>query len=106
MAHSYHNILIHAIWATKERQSFIHEDVEAKIYHYMKQQFLEMDCIVLNINGMPDHVHCLFFLNPAKSINDVIKHVKGSTSYYINQQNMITQRFAWQTGYEIGRAHV
>jgi REP element-mobilizing transposase RayT len=48
---------------------------------------------------MPDHIHCLFLLNPTKTINDVIKQVKGSSSHYINQQNLISQKFSWQTGY-------
>ena len=46
---------------------------------------------------MPDHVHCLFLLSPQKSINDVIKQVKGSTSHDINEKNLI--KFSWQTGY-------
>ena len=48
---------------------------------------------------MPDHLHCLFLLSPQTSINDVIKQIKGSSSYYINQNNLMIEKFAWQTGY-------
>ncbi len=48
---------------------------------------------------MPDHVHCLFLLNAQKSIAEIIKQVKGSTSHWINEQNSIPEKFAWQTGY-------
>ncbi|MBL7831945.1 MAG: transposase [Saprospiraceae bacterium] len=48
---------------------------------------------------MPDHIHCFFLLNPQKSIADVIKQIKGSSSHYINQNNLIADKFAWQTGY-------
>ena len=48
---------------------------------------------------MPDHVHCLFLLNPQKSISEVIKQIKGSTSHFINEQNLTKEKFAWQTGY-------
>jgi REP element-mobilizing transposase RayT len=99
MSHSFNNILIHAIWSTKDRQHLINFDIEKRIYQFMKQQFTDMGCFVLNINGMPDHIHCLFLLNPTKTINDVIKQVKGSSSHYINQQNLISQKFSWQTGY-------
>ena len=58
-----------------------------------------MGCPVKIINGMPDHVHCLFLLNGQKSIADVIKQVKGSTSHWVNEQNLISEKFAWQTGY-------
>lgn len=48
---------------------------------------------------MPDHIHCLFLLSPQKSIAEVIKQIKGSSSYFINQNNLIAEKFAWQTGY-------
>ncbi len=48
---------------------------------------------------MPDHVHCLFLLNPQKTITDVIKQIKGSSSFYINKNNLTTEKFAWQTGF-------
>jgi REP element-mobilizing transposase RayT len=48
---------------------------------------------------MPDHIHCLFLLSPQKSIAEVIKQIKGSSSHYINQNNFIAYKFAWQTGY-------
>ncbi len=48
---------------------------------------------------MPDHVHCLFLLSPQKTIAEIIKQVKGSTSHFINEQNLIPDKFAWQTGY-------
>ncbi len=48
---------------------------------------------------MPDHVHCLFLLNQQKSIAEVIKQAKGSSSHFINQQDIVRDKFAWQTGY-------
>ena len=48
---------------------------------------------------MSDHVHCLFLLSAQKSISEVIKQVKGSTSHWVNEQNIISEKFAWQTGY-------
>jgi len=99
MPHSYNKIWIHTIWATKERQPFIQQRIESKIYDHMREQLIGSGCPVRIINGMPDHVHCLFLLNPQKSIAEVIKQVKGSTSHYVNEQNIIPKKFAWQTGY-------
>jgi len=39
------------------------------------------------------------FTKPSKSISDTIKQVKGSSSHFINQQNILNEKFAWQTGY-------
>jgi REP element-mobilizing transposase RayT len=99
MSHSYNKIWIHAIWATKERTPFITKNVESKIYDFMGKQLRDTGCPVRIINGMPDHIHCLFLLNPKKSISEVIKQIKGSSSHFINQNNLMPEKFAWQTGY-------
>ena len=89
MPHSFNKIWIHAIWAT----------IEKNIYDFISAQLREQGCPVRIINGMPDHIHGLFMLNPQKSIAEVIKQIKGSSSHYINQNNLIAEKFAWQTGY-------
>ena len=99
MSHSFNKIWIHAIWATKNRKSFIDKSIENKIYHYISEQLREQGCPVRIINGMPDHIHCLFLLSPKKSIADIIKQIKGSSSHFINQNNFIAVKFSWQTGY-------
>jgi len=99
MSHSYNKIWIHAIWSTKDRFPLIETKSENIIHESLRNQFLETGCPVKIINGMPDHVHSLFLLNPQKSVAEVIKQVKGSTSHYINQQDMISKKFSWQTGY-------
>lgn len=99
MPHSFNKIWIHAIWATKERLPLINQNCEQKIYPFIREQFRQLGCPVRIINGMPDHIHCLFLLNPQKSISDVIKQIKGSSSHYINKNNIIQDKFSWQTGY-------
>jgi len=99
MSHSFNKIWIHAIWATKERIPLIDQNIEQKVFQFITEQLCELGCPVRIINGMPDHIHCLFLLNPQKSISEVIKQIKGSSSHYINQNNLIADKFAWQTGY-------
>lgn len=99
MPHSINKIWIHAIWSTKNRMPLIHATIENKIHHFIREQLREQGCPVRIINGMSDHVHCLFLLNSQKSISEVIKQIKGSSSHFINENNFINEKFAWQTGY-------
>ena len=99
MGHSFNKIWIHSIWATKQRANLILPDIEKKIYYFISEQFREMGCPVRIVNGMPDHIHCLFLLNSQKSIAEVIKQIKGSSSHFINQNNLTVGKFSWQTGY-------
>ena len=48
---------------------------------------------------MPDHIHVLFLQNPQKTISDIVKQIKGSSSHFINGEELILEKFAWQTGY-------
>ncbi len=99
MPHSISKIWIHAVWATKKRRPLITPDIESRVHNYLREQLLETGCPVRIVNGMPDHVHCLFLLNRERSVAGVIKQIKGSVSHFINQNDLITAKFAWQTGY-------
>ncbi len=99
MPHSFNKLWIHAIWSTKDRLPFIETSIEKRVYEFMSSQFTESGCPVRIINGMPDHIHCLFLLNPQKTITEIIKQVKGSSSHWINPEQLIRDKFAWQTGY-------
>lgn len=99
MPHSYNKTWIHAIWSTKLRQPFIVPQIETIVFDYLRSELREMNCPVRIINGMPDHVHCLFLLSQQKSIAEVIKRLKGNSSHFVNQQNLVPYPFSWQTGY-------
>ena len=99
MSHSYTKIWIHAIWATKFRAELIDYSFEKQVYDIIYQELIELGCPVRIINGMPDHIHALFLLNPSKSIADVIKQIKGSSSHSINSGDFMLEKFSWQTGY-------
>jgi len=99
MSHSYVKIWIHAIWTCHKRRKLIEPKIEKDVYHFISEQFREQNCFLKVINGMPDHVHCLFMLNKQRSISEIIKQIKGSSSHFINKNNLIEEKFAWQTGY-------
>ena len=48
---------------------------------------------------MPDHIHILFLQTPNKSIAEIVKNLKGNSSHWVNQNDLCTQKFSWQTGY-------
>ncbi|MGI9069087.1 MAG: IS200/IS605 family transposase [Pyrinomonadaceae bacterium] len=46
-----------------------------------------------------DHTHTLIDLPTSLSIEDAVKLFKGSSSHWINEQNLVKGRFAWGRGY-------
>jgi len=98
MPHAFVNIYIHAVFATKYRQPLINSKVKQEVYGIVIQEVRKMDCHLIAINGMPDHVHILFKLKPTRNLSYVIKQIKGSSSRKIEAIGII-QGFKWQVGY-------
>ena len=99
MSHSLARIWVHAVFTTKEGLPLISEDVSARIYNHIKGDLMERECYCKIINGMPDHIHILFILNPSLSLANVMKDIKGESSHWINQNSILAPNFSWQKGY-------
>lgn len=99
MSHSSAQLWVHAILGTRFRRSLITEDREEALYDFIRAQLEGMGCKVRIIHGVSDHIHCLFLLHYTKSIAEVMKQVKGSSSRYMNADVRMEGKFKWQTGY-------
>ena len=100
MPHSLLKIWIHGVFGTKDRLPLIKTEYEKELHEHIKGKLeKDLDCKVRIINGTVDHVHILFLLSPNFTIGDIFKNIKGETSHWVNQENFIKQKFAWQTGY-------
>jgi len=99
MPKSFNRIWIHAIWATKNRKPLIHPSMDKELHDFIKEKFIEVGCPIRISNGYRDHVHCLFLLNTKRPLDEIIQRVKGSSSHFVNSNNLIPKKFAWQKGY-------
>lgn len=99
MTHTFTKIWVHLVFSTKNREPLIQPPLEPRLYNFIHEELLELGCPCRIINGMPDHVHILFLLNPVKSIAEIVKNLKGGSSHWVNQNNLARPKFSWQTGY-------
>ena len=99
MTNSHAKIWIHAVWTTKNRKPLIHSRMERRLYDFIGVELKRMGCTLSIVNGVTDHVHCLFCMPPDLSVNEIIKHIKGSSSHFINHNDLIPDKFVWQNGY-------
>jgi putative transposase len=99
MSHSLNKIWLHVIFSTKDRYPLIKPTTELLIYNHIKEQLIECGCFVRIINGMPDHLHLFYLQNHKMAVSDTIKQIKGNTGHWINEQGLMPEKFAWQTGY-------
>ena len=53
------------------------------------------------INGYFDHVHVLMSLETNQNISDIMKLIKGESSFWINKQKFYHWKFSWQDDYYV-----
>jgi putative transposase len=98
-AHSYSRCWIHLIWGTLNREKLLNRDAAAQVSRYLND-YAKTKGVYIKINYVnADHVHALIDLPTNLSIEDLVQLLKGSSSYWINANNMITGEFAWGRGY-------
>jgi Transposase and inactivated derivatives len=98
--HSYSRCWVHLIWGTLNREKLLNKAAAARVSGYLTEH-AEKDRIYMKINYVnADHVHALIDLPTALSIEKVIQLLKGSSSHWINSNNLVTRKFAWAEAME------
>ena len=99
--HSYSRCWVHLIWGTLNREKVLHSKAAARVSRYISQ-YAERNEIYMKINYVNvDHVHALVDLPTSHSVEKVIQLIKGSSSHWINANNVIAGKFAWGRGYGV-----
>jgi len=99
MPNTYTQIHIQVVFAVQNRQSLIQAPWQDRLYQYITGIIQSHSHKVLQIGGMPDHVHLLFGMRPTQALSELMKEVKGRSSTWINQNRLARGRFSWQEGY-------
>jgi REP element-mobilizing transposase RayT len=99
MANSYTQIHIHTVFAVQNRLSLIQKQWQEELYKYISGIIANNGHKLLQIGGMPDHIHILFGMRPTQSLSDLMKDMKGSSSKWINEKGFTMGKFSWQEGY-------
>ncbi|HWA04914.1 MAG TPA: IS200/IS605 family transposase [Ignavibacteria bacterium] len=99
MPNTFTQIYIHIVFAVKNRNSFINQTWENKLYKYITGTVQKMGQKMLRINGMQDHIHFLIGLKPDIAISDLVREVKKSSTNFIKEEKLTQFNFNWQSGF-------
>ena len=99
MANTFTQIHIQLVFAVQNRRSMIKGVWKDDLHKYMTGIIQNHGHKVLQINGMPDHVHILIGMRPTQSLSDLMKQLKQDSSKWINESRFVNGRFSWQAGY-------
>lgn len=97
--HTYSKCLVHLVWGTKMRKPLLTKEVRIMLSEYFYQYARTKEIFMYANFVNADHVPILFDLPTSKSIQEVAKLFKGSSSFWINKNRMTVSKFSWARGY-------
>ncbi len=91
--------LIHLVWSTNGRRSWIAETWEQDLYRYLGGIAKNKGATLMAAGGMPDHLHLLISMPPNVHISELVNALKSNSSRWIHNEITGMKIFRWQEGY-------
>ena len=105
MGHAHQEIYLHLVWATRGREPLLVGEAERRIHRCLQSEAEKLRCVVLAVNGMPDHIHLALQLPTSLCVAQIVKQLKGASSRLATKElvdhEAILPFFAWQEGYGV-----
>ncbi len=99
MAGTFTQLYIQVVFAVRGRENLISPVWADRMYSYMAGIIIAKKQKPIIINGMPDHVHVFFGMQPCMNVSDMVRDIKSSSTNFINQQKLVRGKFFWQEGF-------
>jgi REP element-mobilizing transposase RayT len=97
MPQSLANVLVHIVFSTKDRAPVLSREIRNDLFPYFAGVLRNIDCPLLQVGGVEDHVHLLIRLPRTMTLAQVVEKAKTSTSKWLKTKGL--PGFAWQAGY-------
>jgi putative transposase len=98
MAHTYYSLLVHCVFATKNRRALVPDDLKKKLWPYMAGIARQNQFKALAAGGTSDHAHILLSLPATMAVAKAVQLIKGGSSKWIND-HFSARSFVWQDAY-------
>ena len=97
---SWVRVYIHMVFCTKNRFPFLNSpELRKTVFQHIKTNAEEKEIWIDCVNGFQDHAHCLISLGREQTISKVAQLIKGESSFWINKNNLVHDKFMWQDDY-------
>ncbi len=99
MPSTYSQLNVHCVFAVKGRKNQLHASFRSQLFQYMSGILKNIEVYPLAVGGWVDHVHLFFELPVNQKLPDIIRVVKANSSRWVNKNQLISEKFQWQSGY-------
>ena len=84
--HRVHLIVYHLIWCPKRRKPILVGTLKNRCQELLEAKCKEKGWDILQLSIQPDHIHLFVRVWPSDSAAEVIKELKGHTSFFLRQE--------------------
>ena len=100
MPQSLAQVYLHIVFSTKDRHPFLNDpDLRDELHKYLGGTANKLNCQVVRVGGVADHVHILCRLDRTITIADLVKELKRESSQWLKPKGPELANFYWQKGY-------
>ena len=92
-------LLIHSVWATKDRKPLMNNANKDFLCNHIREYSHGKGIHLININGHLDHLHCFISMAAEQNIATIMNLIKGESSYWANKHLKWPEKFGWQDDY-------
>ncbi|WP_013322364.1 IS200/IS605 family transposase [Gloeothece verrucosa] len=101
MTRNFTQLYVHCVWATWDRLPLMTPDIQEIIYNAIARQCKQLNCQVIAVGGIADHIHLLTNFPTTITLSKLIGEAKGSSSHLITHEIKPNEFFKWQGGYGV-----
>ena len=97
---SFIKVYIHFVWSTKNRAPYLSTpELRTKMWKHIRENAKKKGIFIDFINGYQEHCHCLVSLGDDQTLRQIMHLIKGESSHWINQEQLLKEKFEWQDEY-------
>jgi len=101
MPQSLAQILVHLVFSTKDRKSWLSDDLRAELHAYIGGIIENHKGILLKAGSVGDHIHLLIAHPRTCAPSELVQEIKTGSSKWLKTQSPRLRNFHWQGGYGI-----
>ena len=102
MPQTFSQMLFHLVFATKHREPLIQPSLQEALYGQLWELTRQQGGELIEIGGMPDHVHLLVQARPTLAVATLVQRLKGTSSFWLLERGLKPLgESLWQRGYAV-----
>ena len=84
--HKVFNVSYHIVWIPKYRRHILNGPIEDSYKRHLFEKAAKLNITIEAMEIMPDHIHLFIKARPDITISDIVKHLKGYSSYALRKE--------------------